>query len=198
MHIGEKENQKTSKINRQQIYISIYRKEEKNLKKTYVNEDIRFKLVMVIDENGNRLGTLSSDAAYTAALERELDLVCVSPNAPVPVCKIMDYGKYKYTQKKLEKESKKHQVKVEIKEIQLTYTIAEHDMATKARACERFINDNNIVKIVMRLRGRETSLLDAAKEKMQAFVDMNIEYCSIKKDIYNEGRDLIVLLEKKR
>lgn len=164
-----------------------------------INRDIPFKNVLVIDDNGEQLGVMPlKDALFKAQL-KGLDVVCVAPKAATPVCKLMDYNKYKFTQIKKEKEAKKNQKQTTIAEIQLTYTIMEHDMKIKAKTCKRLIEEKNAeVRVVLRLRGREVTLSDLAKDKLKHFVELCSEFASVKKDIFDEGRDLKVILERKR
>lgn len=163
-----------------------------------VNKDVRFPRVLVIDEEGNQLGSMTSKEAQFEANKRDLDLVCVAPKAAVPVCKLMDYGKYKYEKTKREKEAKKKQNNAEVREIQLTYTIAQHDMETKARSCKKLIEQGDYVRIVLRLRGRETSFEASAKQKVLDFVSLCSEFSQIRKNIFVEGRDIKVILERKK
>jgi len=166
-----------------------------------VNQEItqKFKTVLCIDENGTQIGTIPANAALAKAGERGLDLVCVAPKVNPPVCKFLDYGKYKFEQRKKEKEIKKNSIKVETSEIQLTYTIADHDLQTKANTCKRLINEKgNMVRVVLRLRGREVNMSNLAKEKVKKFILLCDEFAQIKKDIFMEGRDIKVILEKKK
>ena len=131
------------------------------------------------------------------ATNKGFDLVCVAPNVTVPVCKLMDYGKFKYEQQRKAKLAKKNSVKHETKEMQIRYGIAPHDMEVKGKAVQRFLGDGDTVRIVMRLNGREQSMLDYAQSKFISF----LEYCgeiSIKKDLFQEGRDLKMIIEKKK
>lgn len=164
-----------------------------------INTDIPYKSVMVIDETGEQLGTMSIKDALFKARIRGLDLVCVSPKSATPVCKLMDYNKYRYEQQKKEKEMKKNQKQSGISEIQLSYTIMEHDMLVKAKTCKRLIEDKGTeVRVVLRLKGREVTFMDTAKGKMKKFIEMCSEFASVKKDIFDEGRDVKVILEKRR
>ena len=163
-----------------------------------INRDVlRLKTVLVIDENGTQLGVMPAAAALSIAENKDLDLVCVAPTMSTPVCKILNYGKYKFEQKKREKAAKKKLVNTETKEIQITATIAEHDMETKAKKVKEFLEEGDYVRIVMRLRGREANLVDYATEKFDEFVNLCGEF-TIRKPRYIENRDIIILLEKKR
>ena len=121
-----------------------------------INEEIRDKEVRLIDENGNQQGVVHSDVALRMAEEAGLDLVKIAPQATPPVCKIMDYGKYKFEQGKREKEAKKNQKVIDIKEIRLSATIDTHDMEVKAKATEKFLKNGDKVKVSIRFRGRQT------------------------------------------
>ena len=120
-----------------------------------INEQIRESQVQVIDENGNKLGVMKTNDAIEKAIEKDLDLVLVAPNATPPVCKIMNYGKYKFEQAKKEKEARKNQKTFETKEIRVTPNIEEHDFSFKSRNARKFIEEGNKVKITVRFRGRE-------------------------------------------
>ena len=137
-----------------------------------INEGIKFKEVRVISSDGSQLGVLAISKAIEAAEKEELDLVCISPNAQPPVCKIMDYGKYRFEQAKREKEAKKNQKVIDIKEIRLTGVgIDTHDFETKARHAHRFLESGNKVRVVMRFRGREMSHMPMGREVMARFCE---------------------------
>ena len=114
------------------------------------NERVRFPSVLVIDENGKNLGTMSSKEAYFLAVDKELDLVCIAPQGKPPVCKILNYSKYKYEQVKKAKEAKKNQKVVELKEVRFTPLTDTHDLQTKAKACKEWLEDGNKVKVTVR------------------------------------------------
>ena len=124
-------------------------------KELAINEEIKFKEVRVIDQDGSQLGILPIAKAIEAAYARDLDLVNISPNADPPVCKVMDYGKYRFEQAKREKEAKKNQKVVEVKEIRLGLGIDTHDFETKGKHAMRFLADGNKVMVSIRFRGRE-------------------------------------------
>lgn len=162
------------------------------------NEEINFKKVLVISDTGDQLGVMTPREGIKLALEKNLDLVCVAPNASTPVCKFMNYGKYKFETIKKEKAAKKNQHIVETSEIQMSYTIQENDMLIKAKTCKRLIEEKgNIVRVVLRLRGREVTMTDLAKDKVVRFIEMCTDFAKVKKDIFVEGRDIKVILEKK-
>ncbi|PLX87375.1 MAG: translation initiation factor IF-3 [Desulfuromonas sp.] len=124
---------------------------------TNINEDIRAREVRVIDDEGGQLGILSIAAALAAAAEQGLDLVEVSPGAQPPVCRIMDYGKYKYQQAKRASEAKKKQVRVELKEVKMRPKTDEHDFQFKVKHARRFLEEGNKVKLTIMFRGRENA-----------------------------------------
>ncbi|WP_042263863.1 translation initiation factor IF-3, partial [Clostridium butyricum] len=128
----------------------------KNISKDFsMNEGIREKEVRLIGKDGEQLGVVSTNEARRLADENELDLVMISPNAKPPVCKVMDYGKFVYEQSKKEKEAKKKQKVISIKEIRVSLTIEEHDIDIKAKNARKFLLDGDKVKITVRFRGRE-------------------------------------------
>lgn len=136
---------------------------------TLVNEAIRFKEVRLIDKDGNQLGILSSREAQRIAREQELDLVCVAPQAKPPVCRIMDYGKYRYEQQRHAREAKKNQKVIEVKEIRLTPVIDTHDFETKVRHAHKFLEKGNKVLVSVRFRGRMITFTDQGKQVLVDF-----------------------------
>ena len=161
-----------------------------------INENIRFKEVLLIDQDGNQLGLMHTKTALAKAQEADLDLVCVAPRAVNPVCKIMDYGKYKFEQQKKERAAKKNQHNSELSEIQLTYTIQEHDIQTKVKTAKRLIKEKgNYVRVVLRLRGRETTFIEEAKSIVDHFIHCCEEFAKVKKEIFVEGRDITAVIE---
>lgn len=163
-----------------------------------VNKEIKFKQVRVIAESGEQLGVMPTFQALKHADEAGLDLVCVSPNSSIPVCKIMDFGKFKFESQKKAKEAKKNQFVIKNAEVQITYTIQEHDLLTKAKTIKRLIEDKNSrVKIVLRLRGRETSYMGLAIEKVNHLVELCSDFAKLSKPLFVEGRDIKCVIEKK-
>lgn len=162
-----------------------------------INYNIDFKDVLVIDENGMQLGIMNRDIAIERAEERGLDLVLVGKNSNTPTCKFMNYGKYKFNQMKKEKEAKKNQKTNEISEVQISLTIQQHDMETKAAMVKRLIDRGNQVRVVLRLRGREISMSDSAFLKINQFATLCSNYTKIKKEAILEGKDIKIILEKK-
>ena len=131
-----------------------------------VNDEIKGRRVRVIDPEGNQIGILTPDEALAEARARGLDLVEVSPNSQPPVCRVMDYGKFKYEQSKRERESRKKQHVVEVKELRLRPKIDDHDFQVKARSARRFLEEGNKVKVSVRFRGREIVHRALAEEKL--------------------------------
>ena len=166
---------------------------------TEVNHDITDKEVRVIGPNGEQFGVMSAYEANRKADEFELDLVKISPNAVPPVCRIMDYGKYKFDQAKKLRELKKNQKVIEVKEIQLSMTIELHDMEIKAKHAIRFLTDENKVRVVLRMRGRQQAYFQKGIEIVNQFCDLVSEVGDKDKEPKVEGRNVIVtLLPKKK
>jgi translation initiation factor IF-3 len=141
-----------------------------------INDDIRLKEIRVVGENGEQLGIMSSDSAKRLAYEAGLDLVMMAPQAVPPVCRIMDYGKFRFEREKKEKEAKKRQAVVELKEIQISSRIDAHDFDTKVKHALRFLDEGNKVRVVMRFKGREMSHIGLGKELMEKFEAACAEY----------------------
>ena len=168
------------------------------IKELAINTDIKFKEVRVIDSNGSSLGVLPIDKALDAAYAQDLDLVCMVPNAEPPVCKIIDYGKYRFEQMKREKEVKKNQKVIEIKEIRIIgLGIDTHDFETKGNHAIRFLKEGNKVKVAIRFRGRELGHPEHGLELMKKFAEYCEEYCTIEKDAKMEGRNMLMFLAPK-
>lgn len=159
----------------------------------------RYRNIMVVFDDGTKK-VMPPYNAFALAEEKEMDLVCVAENPQMPVCKLLNFEKMKYEKSKQEREQKRQQRlnRIDTKEIQITYTIQLNDMKTKAKKIKEFIEDKDVVRIVLRLRGREVTLMDLAKQKMQEMIDLCMEFAQIKKPIYVEGRDIKVLLEHKK
>ena len=158
------------------------------------NEEIRDREVRVISETGEQLGIMSSREALRLAQEAGLDLVKISPGAVPPVCKIMDYGKYKFEQAKKEKENRRNQKIVEIKEVQLSVTIDVGDLKVKARKATEFLQEGNKVKVTIRLRGRQMAHAHLGRDVMMNFYESIKEFAVIEKPVNQEGRNLIMIL----
>ena len=173
-------------------------KNKNNQSKELVNENIRFPEVLLIGPNGEQLGVMSSREAQFKANDYDLDLMCVAPNAKPPVCKIINYSKYRFEQQKKAKEAKKNQHTVEVKEVQLTPQIGGHDMETKARAATKFLEAGNKVKVGVRFRGRQMTHIEVGQEVMDKFIALLSEICVVEKPANMDGRWMIAILAPKR
>ena len=166
-------------------------------KELAINQEIKFKEVRTISADGSQLGIIPISEALDAAYATDLDLVCISPNAQPPVCKIMDYGKYRFEQAKREKEAKKNQKTFEIKEIRLGLSIDVHDFETKGKHAIRFLNEGNKVKVSIRFRGRELGHPEIGLDTMKRFAEYCQEYSSVEKPAKMEGRNMLMFLAPK-
>ncbi|MDY5738800.1 MAG: translation initiation factor IF-3 [Anaerovoracaceae bacterium] len=166
-------------------------------KEIRINEEIRDNELRVIDETGNMLGVMPRDEALALADEKKLDLVNVSPNANPPVCKILDYGKYRYDIQKREKEAKKKQKSMQVKEIRLGVFIEDHDIMVKAKTAGKFLKDGDKVKVSMRFRGRERDHVPQGKIVMEKFAETVAEFGVIEKKPAFEGRNMMMFLAPK-
>ena len=162
-----------------------------------LNEEIRDKEVRVIGADGAQLGIMTAAAANAMAEEQGLDLVKISPNAVPPVCKIMDYSKFCYDQKKREKDAKKNQKVVEIKEIRMSPSIDTNDLNTKIKAAQKFLSDGNRVKVSIRFRGREMAHTNIGEKILLDFADACAEIASMEKNPKLEGRFMAMFLTPK-
>ena len=166
-------------------------------KELYINEEIRGKELRVIDSDGSQLGILSSQQALALAEEKNLDLVMISPQAKPPVCKIMDYGKYRFEQAKREKEARKNQHTVDVKEIKLSLNIDTHDFNTKLKNAMKFFAHGDKVKVSIRFRGREMGHSEYGYETMKRFSDACAEVANIERPAKLEGRQMLMFLAPK-
>lgn len=164
---------------------------------TQINDAIRDKEVRVISADGEQLGIMSARDALRLAEEKNLDLVKVAPQAKPPVCKIMDYGKYRFEQTKREKEAKKNQHVVDIKEVRLSLKIDTHDFETKANQAIKFLQAGNKVKVSIRFRGREMAHPELGKGTMEKFAEYCSEYGTVEKAAKLEGRQMLMFLAAK-
>lgn len=165
---------------------------------TQINDEIRDAQLRVIGPDGSQLGIMSAIEANKIADKHELDLVKISPNANPPVCRIMDYGKFKFDQAKKERELKKNQKIVEIKEIQLSMTIELHDMQTKAKHATKFLQQENKVKVVLRMRGRQQAYSAKGIEIVNTFFSMLAEFGDKEKEPKVEGRNVVLMINPKK
>lgn len=163
-----------------------------------INGQIRDKEVRVISEDGEQLGIMSSKDAMKLAREAELDLVKIAPKAQPPVCKIIDYGKYKYELARKEKEAKKKQKTVEVKEVRLSPNIDTNDLNTKMNNAKKFITKGNKVKVTLRFRGREMAHMQQSKHILDDFTEMLADVAVIEKPAKQEGRSMSMVLTEKR
>ncbi len=161
-------------------------------KELLINEEIKLKEVRVIGDEGEAIGIMSSEEALKLAYDRGYDLVLMAPQAQPPVCRIMNYGKYRYERDKKEKEAKKQTI--ELKEIQLSCRIDTHDFETKARHAQKFLQSGNKVRVVMRFKGREMSHMAIGQEIMQKFQDACSELGSVDKAPVLDGRLLSMVI----
>lgn len=163
-----------------------------------INEQIRDKEIRLIGENGEQLGIMSARDAMKMAKEAELDLVKIAPAAKPPVCKIIDYGKYRYEQARKEKEAKKKQKTIEIKEVRLSPNIDVNDLNTKVGAARKFIEKGNKVKVTLRFRGREMAHMQSSKHILDDFAEQLKDVASVDKPPKIEGRNMTMFLTEKR
>ena len=164
---------------------------------TQINESIRDAEVRVVGANGEQLGIMSARQANEIAEKEGLDLVKISPNAVPPVCKIMDYGKYLFDKTKREKEQRKNQKIVELKEVQLSMTIEQHDIDIKAKHATKFLLNGDKVKVSIRMSGRQQAYADRGVETENAFAKSLEEISVIEKPAKVEGRKIIMILAPK-
>ncbi len=170
----------------------------KKLNETRVNERIRAREVLVIDEDGTKLGVMSTREALNIAREKGLDLVEVSPNANPPVCRIMDYGKYKYQMQKKMHEAKKKQKTVEVKTVKVRPRTDEHDMQVRIKQARKFLEKGNKVKAVVMFRGREQAHVDIGEAQLMKIYEAVKDIAEIEKKPKKEGRDMIMILAPKK
>lgn len=164
----------------------------------FINEQIRDKEIRLIGENGEQLGIMSPRDAMKMAEEAGLDLVKIAPTAKPPVCKIVDYGKYKYEQVRREKEAKKKQHTIEVKEIRLSPNIDTNDLNTKINNARKFLSKGDKVKITLRFRGREMAHMNQSKHILDDFAQALSDIAVIEKAPKVEGRSMTMFLTEKR
>lgn len=162
-----------------------------------INEQIRADQVQVIDENNQKLGVFSLDEALNLAYDKKLDLVLVAPNNNPKVCRIMNYGKYKFEQAKKEKEARKKQKTFELKEIRMTPNIDDHDLEFKIKNAQKFLEDGNKVKITLKFRGREMNYTKQGEEVLNKFIVALEEVATPEKRPILEGKNMFIILAKK-
>lgn len=163
-----------------------------------INEDIRAKEVRLNTETGDQLGVMSIENALLEAQKRQLDLVEIAPTAKPPVCRIMDYGKYRYEQQKRDKDTRKRQKIVHVKEVKLRPKIEEHDFNVKLKNAIKFLQDGDRVKITIMFRGRELVHVDLGKKVLDRMADEIKDYAIIERDAKLEGRNMIMIAAPKQ
>ena len=162
-----------------------------------INEQIRDKEVRVIGPDGEQIGLMSAKDAYAKAKEAGLDLVKIAPQAKPPVCKIVDYGKYRYELARKEKEAKKKQKTIEIKEVRLSPNIDTNDLMTKVNAAKKFLAKGDRVKVTLRFRGREMAHMASSKHVLDDFAEHLKDVATVEKQPKLEGRNMFTILAKK-
>ncbi len=168
--------------------------EDTTIKDMLINGQIRERSVRVLDQDGTQLGIMSSNEANDLAEQKNLDLVLISPTAKPPVCKIMNYGKFKYETVKREKENKKNQRVVELKEVWLSATIDVGDLNTKAKQANKFLTNGDRVRVSIRLRGRQMARPELAMKVMEDFFDILKEIAQMEKRPVLEGKSIAMTL----
>ena len=163
-----------------------------------INEQIRDKEVRLIGENGEQLGIMSAKEAYKLAKDAELDLVKIAPTAKPPVCKIIDYGKYKNEMARKEKDARKKQKTIEVKEVRLSPNIDTNDLKTKMGAARKFLEKGDKVKVTLRFRGREMAHMSKSKYILDDFAEELSDIATIDKPSKVEGRTMVMFLTAKR
>lgn len=163
-----------------------------------INERVRDKEVRVIGQDGEQLGIMSSREAMKLAREADLDLVKIAPTAKPPVCKIIDYGKYRYEMARKEKEAKKKQRTMEIKEVRLSPNIDTNDLNTKANQARKFLSKGDKVKVTLRFRGREMAHVNYSKQILDNFIEKLEDIAVVDKKPKMEGRSMVMFLSEKR
>jgi translation initiation factor IF-3 len=162
-----------------------------------INEEIRDKEVRLIGVNGEQVGILPTKEALQMAIDANLDLVNIAPTAVPPVCKIMDYGKFRFEQQKKEKEARKNQKVVEMKEIRLSATIDEHDYQTKLRNVQKFLKEGDKVKLTIKFRGREITHPEIGQRVLERLASEVAEISVVERKAKLEGRSMILILAPK-
>jgi len=162
-----------------------------------INEEIRDREVRVVDQNGEQLGVMPIRQALNLAEEQQLDLVKIAPQAKPPVCKLMDYGKYRFEQSKREREIRKNQKVIEVKEVRLSATIEDHDVDVRVKNAVKFLKDGNKVKVTIRFRGRQITHSEIGREVMRDFAERIKDYGTVDKQPVIEGRNMSMFISPK-
>ncbi len=163
-------------------------------KELLINDDIRAKEVRMLDENNGQLGIMNLNDAKAYAYDHGYDLVMIAPSATPPVCRAMDYGKYRYEADKKEKETRKKQQVIEVKEVQLSYKIEQHDFETKVNRAIKFLQDGNKVRVSLKFRGREIAHQELGREKLDSFEAAVSEYGTVEKKPVLDGKQLFMFI----
>ncbi len=180
------------------MLLSTFLMEGKIISEYFINEQIRDREVRVIGEEGQQLGIMSSADALRMAEEAGVDLVKIAPNAKPPVCRIVDYGKFRYEQTRKEKDAKKKQKVIEIKELRLSPNIDTNDLNTKVNAARKFLTKGDKVKITLRFRGREMAHMASSKHILDDFAEALADVAVIDKAPKVEGRSMTMFLMQKK
>ena len=175
-----------------------YFTEGKVISEYMINEQIRDKEVRLIGSDGEQLGIVSAKEAQKLADEANLDLVKIAPNAKPPVCKIIDYGKYRYEMARKEKEAKKKQKAIEVKEVRLSPNIEDNDLNTKVGAARKFLEKGNKVKVTLRFRGREMAHMSESRHILDDFAELLSDISVVEKPPKVEGRTMTITLAEKK
>ena len=173
-------------------------REGKIISELFINDQIRDKEVRVIGQDGEQLGIMSARDAMKIAREAELDLVKIAPGAKPPVCKIIDYGKYRYELARKEKEAKKKQRTMEVKEVRLSPNIDTNDLNTKINQARKFLSKGDKVKVTLRFRGREMAHVNYSKQILDSFCEKLEDIATVDKKPKMEGRSMSMVLTEKR
>jgi translation initiation factor IF-3 len=182
----------------QGISISEIIREVLKISELMINEQIRDREVRLVGENGDQLGIMSAREAYMKAQEAGLDLVKIAPMAKPPVCKIVDYGKFRYEQARREKEARKKQHTVDIKEVRMSPNIDTNDLNTKVGAARKFLTKGDKVKVTLRFRGREMAHMNASRHILDDFAEKLSDIATVEKPAKVEGRTMSMVLAEKR
>jgi len=183
---------------RKSIYLTIFWRCFSISNVTYqINEEIKDKEIRLIDEDGTQLGIMQSSAAFDIAVEKELDLVKIAPTSNPPVCKIMDYGKYRFEQAKRDKEARRHQHIVEVKEIRMSPSIGSNDFNVKLKNGQKFLKEGDRLKVTVRFRGREMAHTNIGEDLLKKFAAECTEFGTVDKNPKLEGRHMSMFLTPK-
>lgn len=169
-----------------------------NIKQFRINNEIKAVTVRLIDSDDEQKGIMGLEKAKQLAKEHKLDLVEVSPQAHPPVCKIMDYGKHLYKQKKLDQNQKKAQKQTEVKTVRITIRTDAHDMQTKVKMAERFLKEKNLVKISLIFKGREITHFELGQQKLEKFIEMLEEIATVDTAPKRQGNNLMAIIAPKK